>query len=385
MASRQKIGGAAVVMIALVAGAWFAQAQRTGATVRTYYIAADEVVWDYAPTGKDQVTGLPFNEEQKMVAEAGPVTIGRQAKKAIYREYTDSTFAQLKLRSAEWEHLGMLGPLVRAEVGDTIRVVFRNNTKLSLSMHPHGVFYNKDSEGAPYGDQTSGTDKADDGVAAGGTHTYVWPVPERAGPTEHEASSTLWMYHSHVDEIRDVNTGLIGPMIVTRRGAADATGKPNDVDREIVAAFLEYDENSSWYLQSNIDSYAKTPKAVKIERGPFGDLAALPAFGMYFRETINGLIYGHTAALTMRQGERVRWYVMANTNFEIHAPHWHGNVVQTAMMRTDVMALLPMGMQVADMVPDNPGTWLIHCHVSGHMRFGMQALYTVQPRALAAR
>ena len=46
---------------------------------------------------------------------------------------------------------------------------------------------------------------------------------------------------------------------------------------------------------------------------------------------------------------------MASTNFEIHAPHCHGNTVELAHMRTDVGALLPMGMQVADMVADNPG------------------------------
>jgi FtsP/CotA-like multicopper oxidase with cupredoxin domain len=40
--------------------------------------------------------------------------------------------------------------------------------------------------------------------------------------------------------------------------------------------------------------------------------------------------------------------------------------------------LLPMGMFVADMLPDNPGKWLFHCHVSAHLRMGMQAFYTVE-------
>ena len=71
-------------------------------------------------------------------------------------------------------------------------------------MHPHGVFYKKESEGAQYNDGTTGADKADDAVPPGGTHNYTWQVPERAGPTAHEGSSALWMYHSHVDEIRDV-------------------------------------------------------------------------------------------------------------------------------------------------------------------------------------
>ena len=38
-----------------------------------------------------------------------------------------------------------------------------------------------------------------------------------------------------------------------------------------------------------------------------------------------------------------------------------------------------MGMFVADMVPDNPGKWLFHCHVSAHLRMGMQAFYIVEP------
>jgi FtsP/CotA-like multicopper oxidase with cupredoxin domain len=34
-------------------------------------------------------------------------------------------------------------------------------------------------------------------------------------------------------------------------------------------------------------------------------------------------------------------------------------------------------MKVADMVPDNPGIWLFHCHVEDHMMAGMSALYEV--------
>lgn len=59
----------------------------------------------------------------------------------------------------------------------------------------------------------------------------------------------------------------------------------------------------------------------------------------------------------MRVGQRVRWYAMGSTNFEFHTPHWHGNVVTSNHMRTDVGMLLPMGMFVADMIPDNPGKW----------------------------
>jgi FtsP/CotA-like multicopper oxidase with cupredoxin domain len=47
-------------------------------------------------------------------------------------------------------------------------------------------------------------------------------------------------------------------------------------------------------------------------------------------------------------------------------------------MRTDVVALLPATMVVADMIPDDPGIWLYHCHVSDHISAGMLARYIVR-------
>jgi hephaestin len=47
-------------------------------------------------------------------------------------------------------------------------------------------------------------------------------------------------------------------------------------------------------------------------------------------------------------------------------------------MRTDVVALLPATMVVADMTPDDPGTWLYHCHVADHISAGMLARYLVR-------
>ncbi|MGH7502822.1 MAG: multicopper oxidase domain-containing protein [Longimicrobiales bacterium] len=369
----------------LAMGNWFMQRDGSaGPMTRTYYIAADEVIWDYAPSGTNQMASRPFNEVEKLFMEPGDYVIGRKVKKAQYIQYTDSTFATRVERAPEWEHLGLLGPLVRAVVGDTIRIVFRNNTSFPASMHPHGVFYEKDSEGADYEDGTSGADKADDGVAPGGTHVYVWPVPDRAGPTDHEGSTAFWMYHSHTEEIRDIATGLTGPMIITRRGMARADGSPTDVDRELIAGFLEYDENHSWYVEENLRALAKKADSIVVAPMAFGALAAGPQGDKFFRETINGYSYGHTPGLTMRVGQRVRWYIMASTFFEIHAPHWHGNVVTADGMRTDVAALLPMGMVVADMVPDNPGKWFFHCHVADHLRMGMQAYYTVEPGTAVA-
>ena len=34
-------------------------------------------------------------------------------------------------------------------------------------------------------------------------------------------------------------------------------------------------------------------------------------------------------------------------------------------------------MATADMVADNPGTWMIHCHVADHIAAGMLTTYTI--------
>lgn len=348
---------------------------------RTYYVAADEVDWNYAP-GPDTnlITGQPYDSVARNYVTRGPTSIGHIYRKAVYREYTDSTFTTLKPRDSAWVHLGILGPLLRAVVGDTIRVVFRNNAPFPASMHPHGVFYTKSSEGAPYADSTSGADKADDGVPTGGTHVYVWPVPERAGPGPDDPTSVMWMYHSHVNDERDLDAGLVGPIIVTARAAARADATPADVDREFVVAFAEFDENQSWYLADNIRRFTGTPAKVHIVKTPFAEDAQVPGLAGNFMESMNGYVFGHLPGLTMRVGDRVRWYLMATTGFEIHAPHWHGNTVVIHGMRTDVASLLPMGMVTAEMVPDDPGIWLFHCHVGPHLIAGMQALYRVVAR-----
>jgi manganese oxidase len=97
-------------------------------------------------------------------------------------------------------------------------------------------------------------------VAPGATYTYTWSVPERAGPTEDEESTAFWMYHSHVDESKDINSGLIGPIIITRRGMAREDAWPKDVDREFIIQFGLYDEHLSWYWDSNLKRLYGDPK-----------------------------------------------------------------------------------------------------------------------------
>jgi hephaestin len=357
-----------------------AQPTLPGGRVRTYYIAADEVPWNYAPRGRDMVTGRRFGPVEDTYVKRGPARIGSTYVKSLYRQYRDATFRRRLPVSPQWRHLGFLGPAIEAEVGDTIVVHFKNHTTHSASMHPHGVRYAKDSEGALYDDATAGRDKADDAVPPGGTHTYVWQVPERAGPGPADGSSVMWMYHGHTNEVADSYAGLIGPIIVTKRGMARPDGSPDDVDRQFVALFMVDNENESPYLGRNMRRYL-TARGSLLRR----EVAHLPADEGFqesnLMHSINGYVYANGPVMRMRTGERVRWYVMSmGSEVDLHTPHWHGNTVTTTMgMRTDVLTLLAGSMQTADMQPDDPGMWLFHCHVNDHITAGMLTRYEVDP------
>jgi hephaestin len=341
---------------------------------RTYFIAADEVVWDYAPLGFNNITGQPFDDVANVYVQNGPDRIGSKYLKALYREYTDGTFTHLKPRAPEWQHLGFLGPVIRAAVGDTIVVNFKNNTTRPVSIHPHGVFYNKNAEGAPYNDGTSGANKDDDAVPPGTKFTYRWQVPDRAGPGPADGSSVFWMYHSHTDEVADTYAGLMGPLIISARDKCNSDAVPNDVDREIVAEFMVSSENQSPYLQQNIDMFAGDPGRVDPDDEDFQESNQM--------HVINGYVFGNggSNSMSMRRGQRVRWYMMGmGTEVDLHTPHWHGNTLLVDGHRQDVIELLPASLRAVDMKPDDPGTWLFHCHVGDHITAGMLALYTVNP------
>ncbi|MGH7696035.1 MAG: multicopper oxidase domain-containing protein [Gemmatimonadaceae bacterium] len=341
---------------------------------RTYYIAADEVNWNFAPSGINQITGKPFEGDELVFTEHGDTRIGTIYRKALYHGYTDANFTTLKPIDPAWAHLGSMGPLIRAVVGDTVKVVFKNNLRIPVSMHPHGFFYLKDSEGNSYDDGTSGEDKQDDKIMPGRTYTYIWVALPRSGPGPADGSTVMWMYHSHVDEVRDVYAGLMGPIIITARNAARPDGSSNEFDREFITNFEVVDENASHYIDYNIEHFTDKPQKVDPEDEDFIE--------SNLKHAINGYIYGNLPlnTMSMRKGDRVRWYLMAmGTEVDLHTPHWHGVTVLEMGSRKDVVELLPASMLMVDLEPDNVGTWLFHCHVADHITAGMTARFRINP------
>jgi hypothetical protein len=370
-------------------GKYFGQTPDPAKT-RHYYIAADPDQWDFMPLGSDPVCGM---------APPPDIATRHISHKARYFQYTDATFTE---RVPETPRLGILGPVLRGKVGEYLEITFLNRTAVPLSMHPHGVKYDKDSEGSYYQDNgrlksiLGRQDRFAPGLGAAigpnARFTYVWYIDEASGPLPTEPSSKGWLYHSHVSGDGEINLGLEGFIIVTDPRRARPDGTPNDVDREMPALFMIFNEGHGdpEALERAEKSGANPPadavlNSLSIMNGQ--NSAATVSNTADLQETaerhaINGYIYGNLPGLEMNEGERVRWYLFGlGSESDLHTPHWHGlRVLEEGVRRTDTVELLPASMKVADMLADNPGNWLFHCHVADHMANGMFALVTVYPK-----
>ncbi|XP_041656874.1 ferroxidase HEPHL1 [Cheilinus undulatus] len=348
---------------------------------RVYYVGIIEDEWDYAPSGKNLLNGenVEDDEHASVFLERGPQRIGRVYKKAMFRQYTDATYSHLAPRPAS---LGFLGPVLRAEVDDVIVVHLKNFASRNYSMHPHGVFYEKNAEGALYPDGTSNMLKKDDSVPPGGSYTYRWEVRPEFAPTDDDANCLTWVYHSHVDAPMDIASGLIGALLTCKKGILKETNdqsKPgtavdsarNDVDQDVFLMFSVVDENLSWYLEENILQKCSNPSGLDQEDPDFKESNLMHA--------INGYLFGNLPGIELCQHRAVAWHLFGMGNeVDIHSAFFHGNTLLDRGHRTDVLSLFPATFATAKMVPKAEGKWLLACQVNDHLQAGMQAFYEVK-------
>ncbi|XP_037544239.1 ferroxidase HEPHL1-like [Nematolebias whitei] len=350
---------------------------RGGAAVeRVYYIGIIEGSWDYAPSGKNLINGKTIKEDEHahIFLEKGPHRIGRVYKKAMYREYTDASFTHLAPRPA-W--LGILGPIMKAEVNDVIKIHLRNFASRAYSLHPHGIFYDKDTEGAFYPDGTSGRFKMDDIVPPGANYIYRWEVKPEYAPTSDDADCLSWLYHSHYETAKDVNSGLIGPLLTCKKGTLNKQRSKQteesghyDVDRHIFMLFNVMDENMSWYLNDNVKS-CTDPKRVVLDDPGFMESNKM--------HVINGYSFGNLPGIELCQHCTVAWHLFGIGNeVDVHSAFFQGSTLLDRGHRTDTISLFPATFVTANMVPKMRGKWLLSCQVNDHLEAGMQAFYEVK-------
>ena len=90
---------------------------------------------------------------------------------------------------------------------------------------------------------------------------------------------------------------------------------------------------------------------------------------------INGRTYAETKPLSIRRNERGRLRIR-NTSMMPHPIHLHGHTFQLVLpggsgARKDTVLVPAMGRIDVDLLADNPGNWMIHCHNAYHAEAGM--------------
>ncbi|XP_046574976.1 hephaestin-like protein [Haliotis rubra] len=337
---------------------------------RRYYIRAEEVLWDYGPLGRDAIKDQPFGipgSKDYVYTNTNETFLGTKYIKLVFVQYTDATFKTPRPKTKEEETQGFIGPIIKVEVGETLTVVFRNQGRRPYSIHAEGLSYNRNEIRW----KVKGNDQPV--VAPGNTFTYHWTVAYGNGPGGADSNCVTRMYYSDVNVTADTHTGLIGPLVVCRKGILDVNGRRKDVDREFAVYFTIVDENSSWYLDMNIKKFASRPDLVNKTLRGFTTSNHM--------HSVNGYIYGNQPAPVMYKGEEVSWYLMTmGSEFDLHSLHFHGNLVtefSDTNRKNDVVQLFPGMFVNVRMRAMNTGKWLYHCHVNNHLVAGMESRYHV--------
>ncbi|XP_022069387.2 coagulation factor VIII [Acanthochromis polyacanthus] len=328
-----------------------------------YYIAAEEITWDYGIRKPHQL--IQPREMRRGMRKFLP-----EYKKVVFRAYEDERFLKPVNRGELEEHLGIMGPFIRTKIDDVLTVIFKNKAQRPYSFHLHGVYDRSQGAGVA---QTSSS-SAPPGVPGepvppGEARTYNWKVTRKQGPTDPKFDCKTGAYYSTVDKERDLHSGLIGPLVICKSDTLKTNGKAQQDLREFSLLFHTFDETKSWYLEENLQRYCAPPCQVNTEDPWYHTSNKFAAINGYVAETLPGL--------RVAQRQLVRWHLLnVGSDREYHAVHFHGlpfTVHAQQEHRMGVYSLFPGVFGTVEMEPPTVGTWLVECSIGDNQLAGMRA------------
>ncbi|KAL7983435.1 hypothetical protein Chor_000311 [Crotalus horridus] len=294
--------------------------QVNAAQLREYRIGAQLEDWDY----NLQPEGLSRLSESDLAF-----------KKIVYREY-EVDFKQEKPRD---ELSGLLGPTLRGEVGDILIIYFKNFATQPVNIHPQSAVYNKWSEGSSYSDGTSGMERLDDAVPPGQSFKYVWNITAEIGPKEADPPCLTYAYYSHVNMVRDFNSGLIGALLICKEGSLNANGTQKLFNREYVLMFAVFDESKNWYKKSSL------------------------------QYTVNGYANGTLPDVQACAYDHISWHLIGmSSGPEIFSVHFNGQTLEQNHYKVSTINLVGGASVTANMSVSRTGKWLISSLVAKHQQ-----------------
>jgi manganese oxidase len=219
------------------------------------------------------------------------------------------------------------GPTIQITQGDRVRIIVDNHLPEPTAMHWHGFEVPYDMDGSPGASQ--------DPIASGGRFVYEFTLNQQG----------TYFYHSHM--AMQEMMGMIGAFIMHPKEAYSPR-----VDQDFAVVMQEY----------AILPNSSVPNSMNME---FNWL------------TFNGKSGPATTPLLVRHGERVRIRLI-NLGMDHHPIHLHGHqfVVTGTEGGRQPESMWGAGNTVlvgvaqsrdVEFVANNPGDWMLHCHLPHHM------------------
>lgn len=173
------------------------------------------------------------------------------------------------------------GPQLEVTEGDTVTIHLKNQLKVPIALHVHGVVLPNEMDGVPGMTQ--------DAIQPGASFTYTFKANQ---------AGTYW-YHSHQDSLNQIGKGLYGSFIVKK--------KQDTVSSDHTLVIDEWSDPHTTVSESESNT-----------------LAINSNMGAYNLYTVNGRSGDSIEPIVVHQGDRVRLRL-------VHA----GNMTQTLYIHSD--------------------------------------------------
>ena len=248
-----------------------------------------------------------------------------------------------------WTYNGtMPGPEIRVTEGDLVRVTLTNELPTATTIHWHGLDVPNDMDGP------AGLSQAP--VEPGESFTYEFIATP---------GGTRW-YHTHTDVSTQILLGLYGAFIVEPKGGL------SDLDRDYTYILTEWDAELTPAVA--LGEEPRGPRDQTLRGGEFGT--------DYF--LMNGKMHDAIPPIVVSEGDTVRIRLINAGNVP-HPFHTHGHsfkivatdgnpVPEAAQLTKDTVLVAPGERYDIEFVANNPGVWMVHCHIENHADNGMMTI-----------
>ncbi len=235
-----------------------------------------------------------------------------------------------------WGYNGsMPGPTIEAVEGDKVRIIVHNKLPESTVMHWHGLEVPIAMDGVPGVTQEP--------IRPGESFTYEFTLKQNG----------TFFYHTH--GAMQEGMGMVGLFIIHPKYAYNPP-----VDKDFALVLQE------WAILPG----ATVPNTMSMEFNIF---------------TVNGRAAPYITPLVIKQGERVRIRLLNFSVIDHHPMHLHGltfwvtgteggRIPDTAWIPGNNVLVGVAQVREVEFIADNPGDWVMHCHMFHHMMNFMSSM-----------